>query len=234
MPRIGMIGGLGPESTLDYYKLLIEKHRKELGDGINPEIIIYSMDMYKFLEMMNGKQWDAAASWILNGLEVLHKAGADFGFISANTPHMLFDRIMELSPIPLLSIVEETCSFVEKQGYKKVGLMGTLFTMQSDFYQKVFDQRGIQIVLPNKEEQQYIHNKLMTEIEQGLLLEETRKGLLDIADRMVSEDLIEAVILGCTELPLILTKDYYGIPFVNASKVHIEGVINYYKCLPTR
>jgi len=228
MARIGMIGGFGPESTLDYYRLLIETYREKVSDACNPEIVIFSMDVNKLIHMIANEQWDVTVEWLVDGLRVLHKAGADFGFISANTPHIVFNRVKKLSPIPLLSIVEETCKSIEKLDVKKVGLLGTLFTMQSDFYQNVFNNNDIQIVVPNGEEQQYIHNKLMTEIELGRFLDETREGLLDIVKRMITENSIEGLILGCTELPLILTKDEFGIPFFNTSKIHVDSVIQYY------
>lgn len=227
MARIGMIGGLGPMSTLDYYRLLIETYRREVNVDSIPEIIIYSMDVSKLLYMVANKQWDAIVDWLVDGLMALYKAGADFGFISANTPHIVFDRVKELSPIPLLSIVEETCKQVEKHGIRKVGLLGTLFTMQSDFYKNVFNKIGIEIIDPTEEEQQYIHNKLMTEIELGSFLDETREGLLKIIKRMKDENSIGGLILGCTELPLILTKGEFGIPFFNTSKIHVESVIQY-------
>lgn len=228
MVKIGMIGGFGPESTLDYYRLLIETYRNEVGDGSNPEIVIYSMDVNKLITMIESKQWDATIEWLVDGLRVLDKSGADFGFISANTPHIVFDRIKELSPIPLLSIVEETFKVVEKLGIRKIGLIGTLFTMESDFYQKVFGKNDIQIIVPNQEEQQYIHHKLMTEIEFGNFLDETREGLLNIIKKMKDESSIEGLILGCTEFPLILTRDEFGIPFFNTSKIHVDSIIRYY------
>ena len=123
MKRIGMIGGFGPEATLDYYRLLIETYRKEIKDGSIPEIIIYSMDVNILLNMVTNKQWDTLVKWLVNGLEVLHKAGANIGFISANTPHIVFDRVNELSPIPLLSIVEETCKHIDKLTLRKVALL---------------------------------------------------------------------------------------------------------------
>jgi len=228
MAKIGMIGGFGPESTLDYYRLIIETHRQIVGDGSNPEIVIYSMDVNKLLYMIANKQWDATVEWLVEGLRVLDKAGADFGFISANTPHIVFDRVKELSPIPLLSIVEETCKVVEKLGIRKIGLIGTLFTMESDFYQKVFNKTDIQIIVPNQEEQQYIHHKLMTEIEFGNFIDETREGLLNIIKKMKDESSIEGLILGCTEFPLILTRDEFGIPFFNTSKIHVDSIIRYH------
>jgi len=228
MKKIGMIGGFGPEATLDYYKLLIEIYRKEIKDGSIPEIIIYSMDLSILLNLVAKKQWDILVKWLVNGLEILHQAGADFGFISANTPHIVFDKVNELSPIPLLSIVEETCKYTERLTLRRVGLLGTKFTMQSSFYKKVCDKYKVVVFVPNEKEQEYIHSKLMTEIEFGIFLEETREGLLNIIKRMIDEDLIEGVILGCTELSLILTKSKFGIPFLNTTKIHVESIINYY------
>ncbi|AGK95387.1 aspartate/glutamate racemase family protein [Clostridium pasteurianum] len=225
MKKIGMIGGLGPESTLDYYRLIIEKYRNEVKDGSYPEILINSMDMNILLSFVENKQWDNLVNCLIKGVEILYKAGADFGFISSNTPHIVFERIKELSPIPLISIVEETCKNAEALGIKKIGLIGTKFTMESNFFKKVFDKSNIKIIVPKEEEQDYIHHKLMTEIEFGKFLDETRNGLLNIVKRMIDEDSIEGLILGCTELPLILTKDEFGIPFLNTTKIHVESII---------
>ncbi len=228
MKRIGMIGGFGPESTLDYYRLLIEQYRQMSGEGSLPEIIINSMDVYSLLNMVGQKRWDDLTQYLLVGIETLAQAGADFGFISANTPHIVFDRLKNLSPIHLISIVEETGKKTKDLGLQKVGLLGTSFTMQSSYYQEVFSKENISIVVPLEEEQDYIQNKLMTEIELGKFHEVTRKELLLIVKRMVDEDSIEGLILGCTELPLILTKEEYGIPFLNTTKIHVDSVIRYY------
>ena len=228
MTKIGMIGGLGPESTLDYYRLLIETYRNKVNDESNPEIIIYSMDMNILMKLVSNKQWDNLVEWLVNGIKVLQKGGADFGFISANTPHIVFERVKELSPIPLISIVDKTCEYIKKIGIKKVGLLGTSFTMESDFYQRICNREDIEIFLPNEKEQDYIQHKLMTEIELGKFLDETREGLLDIIKKMINDNSIEGVILGCTELPLILTKSEFGIPFFNTSKIHVESIIEYY------
>jgi len=113
-------------------------------------------------------------------------------------------------------------------GVKKVGLLGTKFTMESEFYQIASNKNNIQIFVPNEKEQDYIHNKLMSEIELGNFFDKTRKGLLDIIKRMIDDNSIEGIILGCTELPLILTKSELGIPFFNTTKIHVESIINYY------
>lgn len=229
MIKIGMIGGLGPESTLDYYKLLIKTYRNKAECENNPEIIIYSMDINSLLKLIGNKQWDDVVEWLVNGIKVLHNAGADFGFISANTPHIVFDRVNELSPIPLISIVDKTCEYIKNTCVKKVGLLGTSFTMESDFYKKACNKENLEIFVPNKEEQDYIQNKLMTEIELGNFLEETRDGLLNIIKRMINDNSIEGIILGCTELPLILTENsYFNIPFFNTTEIHVNSIIDYY------
>jgi aspartate racemase len=119
MARIGMIGGLGPESTVDFYRRLLDTHERESGAGVNPEIVIYSMDINRLLSMIGQGRLNETLEWILEGIKVLHGSGADFGFISSNTPHIIFDKLKEASPIPLISIVEETRKEVEKRGIKK-------------------------------------------------------------------------------------------------------------------
>ena len=183
--------------------------------------------MYSLLTLVEEKRWDDVTEWLLKGINTLHKAGADFGIISANTPHIVFDRLKNVSPIPLISIVEETSKKAKEIGLQKVGLLGTSFTMRASFFQKVFANNKISIVVPSEKEQDFIQHKLMTEIELGQFIEETRNSLLKIVKRMVNEDLIEGVILGCTELPLILSKDEYDIPFLNTTKIHVESAIRY-------
>ncbi|OLN32835.1 aspartate/glutamate racemase family protein [Desulfosporosinus metallidurans] len=227
MKKIGMIGGFGPEATLDYYRLMIERYRQKQGEETLPEIIIYSMDIYTLLTLVGQKRWDDVTEWLLKGINTLYKAGAEFGIISANTPHIVFDRLRSSSPIPLISIVEETSKKAKEMGLQRVGLFGTSFTMKASFFQKVFANNNISIVVPREQDQDYIQYKLMTEIELGQFLEETRKGLLAIVKRMVNEDLIDGLILGCTELPLILTKNEFDIPFLNTTKIHVESAIRY-------
>lgn len=227
MKKIGMIGGFGPESTLDYYRLMIEHYRRLRGEGTLPEIFIYSMDVYKMLNMVEQQRWDDLIEWLLQGINILKKAGADFGIISANTPHIVFDRLNSLSPLPLISIVEETSKKAKEMGLQKVGLLGTSFTMRASFFPEVFAGNDISVMAPREEEQDYIQHKLMTEIELGEFHEETRRGLLKIVKRMVDEESIQGLILGCTELPLILTRDEFGIPFLNTTKIHVESAIKY-------
>ncbi len=226
MKTIGMLGGLGPESTADYYKRIIEEYRRRTGDNAYPHILINSLNMTAVLALVAAKDWDALTDCLAGGIRALANAGADFGFIASNTPHIVFDRVQALSPIPLISIVEAAASEAEKLGLKKAGLLGTAFTMESSFYQDAFAARGIAAVTPFDAERRYIQQKLMDEIELGIFLNETREGLLRIAGRMVAEDGVDGIILGCTELPLIITQgEAFGVPFLNTAEMHVGRIV---------
>ena len=226
MKTIGIIGGIGPESTVDYYKRLIEAFRVE-GSLASPEIIIYSVSLEEVLTLVSGRQWNGLIYLLGAKVKALHRAGADFAVISANTPHVVFDEVQARSPIPLLSIVTATLKKTRELGVKKVGLLGTRFTMEENFFSPPFAAHDISVVVPAPKDQQYIHEKLMHEIELGIFTDETRQGLLAVIERMIDADKIEAVILGCTELPLILETSPSGIPFLNTTATHVESIVNY-------
>lgn len=225
MKRIGIIGGLGPESTVDYYKEIIGAFNTKHADLAYPEIIVYSANLHDFLQLAETGNWTELTEWLLEKLFSLHQAGAQFAAIASNTPHIVFDALQSRSPIPLLSIVEATCSKAQQRGLKKIGLMGTQLTMEADFYKKPFLTQGMSIVVPSQEEQQLIHHKLFSEIELGIFKDSTRSALLAIAERMVIEEEIDSLILGCTELPLILPKHNFGIPFLNTTAIHCQGIV---------
>jgi len=227
MKKIGIIGGLGPESTVDYYRGIVETFRVGQGGLAGPEMVIYSADVDELFEMVEAAQWDSLVDWLVERVCALERAGAQFAAIGANTPHIVFDKVQVRSPIPLLSIVEETFRRAEALGIKRLGLMGTRSTMQSDFYQKRFETGGISVVAPRTDEIEHIHNRLLSEIEMGIIKDSTREELLSIVKRMLDEESIQALILGCTELPMILDKEEYGIPFLNTTAIHIEAIVRY-------
>jgi aspartate racemase len=227
MRRIGIVGGLGPESSIEYYRIIIELYRKKKRDEGSPELIIYSMNIREMIDLAAFEQWDKLVENISRAVQALARAGADVALIAANTPHIVFDEIKANSPIPMLSIVEETFRIVEHQRITKVGLLGTKTTMSSDFYHKIFLKGGIVVVSPDDKHQEYIHNKLMTELQFGRIKSETRSRFLAIIKKMIDHDDIQGVILGCTELPLILKKDQYGIQFFNTTRIHAEAALSY-------
>jgi aspartate racemase len=230
MKRIGIIGGLGPEATVEYYKEIIDAFKSENSELNYQEIIIYSVNMSEFIGMMREKKYDSATSYLLEKIENLKDAGADFAALSANTPHQLFWELKAKSLLPLISIVEATCEEAMIRGLKRPGLFGTGFTMAASFYQEVFSKNGMEIVIPEKEDRDLLNEKLFTEIELGIFKDETREMLIGVIDKLVRENQIDSLILGCTEFPLILNKESYaGIPMLDTTKIHVQAIVNYCK-----
>ena len=227
MKRIGIIGGIGPESTVDYYKLIISAFHGKQSDVGYPEIIIYSANLSSLMKIIDEKDWACLTDWLLEKVVALQKAGAEFAVIGSNTPHIVFDQVNSRSPIPMLSIIEETRKNAQYRGFKKLGLLGTKFTMESDFFKKPFMENEMAVVVPEKADQELIHHRLFSEIELGIIKDSTREELLSIVNKMIDKHSIDALILGCTELPLILTKDEFGIPFLNTTAIHAESIIKY-------
>jgi aspartate racemase len=226
MKTVGIIGGVGPESTIEYYRLLIAAYREQQPDGSYPSIIINSVDLNRLVAWLRANELEVFTSYLVAEIERLHRAGADFGLLAANTPHIVFDEISRRSPIPLISIVEATRDEAQARGLQRVGLFGTRFTMHGRFYPDVFSRAGIAIVTPKEDEQLYIHEKYMQELLSNILLPETRERLLAIVDRMKAEDDIEALILGGTELPLILRDpEHNGTPFLDTTKIHVARIV---------
>lgn len=228
MKTIGIIGGLGPEATVDYYNGIINAFKNESGDLNYPEIIIYSVNMSEFIGLMKEKRYDEAVDKVVDKAESLERAGAEFIAITANTPHMLFDQIQERSPLPLISIVSATCEECIRKRLKRTGLMGTGFTMNAAFYPDVFNKRGIEVILPDEGDKELINHKLFSEIELGIFRDDTRELLISIIEKMKREQNIDSMILGCTELPLILKENAYaGIPMLNTTQIHVNAIVKY-------
>src|SRR5438067_3446175 len=159
MKRLGIIGGLGPESTVDYYQSLIAAYRQQTNDDSYPSIIINSINLTRAIALVTANELAALAEWLAAEIEKLRAAGADFALISANTPHIAFDEIARRSPLPLISIVEAACAAAQQLGLKRLALLGSRFTMQGQFYADVFSRAGIALVTPEPEQQAYIHKK---------------------------------------------------------------------------
>ena len=227
MKKVGIIGGLGPESTLDYYKGIIDAFKPDYEKAGYPEICIESVDLKTFVGFADNNQWDSVISILSDSFNKLKNIGCDFGVIASNTPHRVFDEIASKTSLPLISIVDTTCNYAGILGLKKLCLMGTRFTMSSDFYQNVFEKKGIKLVVPNKEEQDYIQKKLFSEIEFGIIKDESRQRLRTIYDRILQDDQVEGLVLGCTELPLILKPEHINGAYIDPVELHIEKIVEY-------
>ena len=226
MKTLGIIGGLGPESTIDYYGKIIALYRERTGDGSYPQFIINSINLKKGLDFMDANNLSAMADYLVGEIGKLARGGATFALISANTPHIVFDEVALESPIPLLSIVEATCAAAKARKLKRLALFGTRYTMRATFYPEVFSREGIELLVPNPEDQTYIHKKYLNELVLGKFLPETRAGLLAIVDRMKANSDIEGVVLAGTELPLILREaEHKEIPFLDTTQIHCEAAV---------
>jgi aspartate racemase len=227
MKTLGIIGGLGPESTLDYYQRIIALFRERTGDRHYPEFVVVSVDLRKGLDFMDANDLSGMANYLLEGIDKLARAGSDFGIISANTPHIVFDEVASQSPIPLISIVEATRAAAKARELKRLALFGTRYTMQASFYPKVFSREGIELLVPEPNDQNWIHDKYFSELVPGKFLADTRAGLLAIVDRIKAKSDIDGVILAGTELPLILCDPHHnGIPFLDTTKIHVETAVD--------
>lgn len=222
---LGLIGGTGPESTIEYYRLLIAKYREQ-ADGNAPSLIINSVNLKQLIEWMNAGELPKVADYLSDAIDKLRRAGADLAALTANTPHIVFDELRERSQIPLVSIVEATCDHAQAMGLRSAALFGTRFTMEAPFYPATFAGSNVKLVLPNAEEQNYIHEIYFGELLKDIFLPETRVRLLAIADTMKARDGVEAIILAGTELPLVIPdKEHNGMPLLDTTRIHVDRLI---------
>jgi aspartate racemase len=228
MKTIGIVGGLGPESTIEYYRFLIAAYQERQPDGSFPSIIINSLDLQRGLALVTANQLDELAGFLAEGVESVARAGASFGLMAANTPHIVFDQVQRRSPIPLLSIVEAAREAAQQLGLRRLALLGTGFTMKGRFYPEVFSRAGIELIVPTPDEQAFIHDKYINELLKNMFLPATRDALFAIVEKLKERDHIEGVILAGTELPLILreVEGRAGIPFLDTTKIHVARAVS--------
>lgn len=226
MRTLGIVGGIGPESTIEYYRQLIAGFRERTASDSYPSLIIDSLDVNHLLSLAAKPDRRHLTEYVLESVFRLARAGAEFALLAANTPHIVFDELSAKSPIPLVSIVEATCNAAKKLGLKRLGLFGTRFAVQAGFYQQTFTKADMAVIAPNLEEQNYIHDKYVQELVNGIVLPETCAHLLDIVEAMKNRERIDALILGGTELPLILRDGGQGIPFLDTTKIHVSAALD--------
>jgi aspartate racemase len=221
---IGIVGGIGPESTVDYYKLIL-KRSPELGGSRSPQIVINSVDFSAMRALLEKGDDAGLADMLVRDIDVLAGAGAGVAIIAANTPHIVFDRVQPRASVPLVSIVEATRDAAESQGLRRLGLLGTRFTAQARFYPDVFAARGLEIVVPEPDDLLYVHEKYVGELVEGRFLDSTRDGLVGVMQRLRDRAGIDGVILGGTELPLIIRDVPFGLPLLDTTRIHVDAAI---------
>lgn len=226
MKKLGLVGGMGPESTIPYYHDIVYGVQKKVGGNAFPQLTIESVNVFEVLEFCKQEKYDELVNYLMQAIRNLEKSGADFAALSANTPHIVFERLKEQANIPLVSIVEACCDEAKRQNFSKIGLLGTIFTMKGAFFKKPFEENGIKIIVPTDDEMQYINEKIAQELELGIVKPETLQGFQQIITRMKEEQGIEAIVLGCTELPLLLNDEVSPVPCLDTMQIHVQALID--------
>lgn len=226
MKKIGLVGGIGPASTVVYYLGLIEKCRAELGENVYPEIVIDSVSLTAATDFFAQNNFDGNAKLTLKSLADLKAAGAEVAAITANTEHIVWDKMKDFFEIPVVSIVEATAAEILRNGYKRVLILGTVFTMKSGLYEKPLAERGITPIVPTDEDKEKIGSLFFPNLENGIVVPEDKAKMLEIVGKYVRENSADAVLLGCTELPLMIKDGDLGVPLLDTAKIHINAIFN--------
>jgi aspartate racemase len=221
---LGIVGGLGPESTIDYYRRILEEWKRESPSSPR-SIIIDSLDVDRGLHLVEHDR-QGLIEYLAASLRRLAAAGADVAAMAANTPHVVFDELVERSPIPIVSIVEACAEEAARRRLRRLALLGTRFTMEGAFYPTVFARRGIAIVAPNDEERRWIHERYVGQLLKGDFRDETRDGVLSVVKHLRQEQNIDGVILGGTELTLLLSGPLVAdLPALDTTSLHVAAIV---------
>lgn len=221
---LGIIGGIAPPSTVEYYVALVAGYREHRPDAY-PPIIINSIDLSRLLGLIGDGRMAELVDWLTEEIERLARAGSGCALLASNTPHVVFDELRARSSIPLLSIVESAAEAAAERGLKDLGILGTRFTMRGTFYPEVFARRGIAVRAPADDDVAYVHEKYVTELIPARHLPETRQGVLDVIERLVGAG-VDGVLLAGTELPLLLARSAHaGVPLLDTSRIHVRRAL---------
>ena len=231
MKKLGLVGGIGPASTIDYYKGINEGYQKSLTNpaksGENPPMVIDSLNLVVAYNLVEKKDWENFAKLFIDSINILHNAGAEVAALSANTAHIVFDEVAAKSPIPLIGLIDETCKVAKRKGCKKAIVFGTAFTMSSGMYEGKCAQYDIEAIVPDAEQQQVIHNIIFPNLVSGIVTPEDKETILGIAKELLIQHSADAIILGCTELPLIMEPGDLDAVLLDTTKIHIDAILEY-------
>lgn len=219
MKKIGIIGGLSAESTIEYYKIIVKEYNLIKGGASSPLLIIDSLDLETVRNLMVDNSWEEVYQIIFKSAKNLEEAGAEIIIIATNTIHKIFEKLIMEINTPMISIMDATAEAIKEKGIQRVGLLGTIFTMQADFYQNALSKYGIEVIVPNMEDQEYVNTVIWEELTHHILKSESKKGYSEVIMRLKSEG-AEGVILGCTEIPLLITQEDSPLPVFDTTTLH--------------
>ena len=221
--KIGIVGGISLASTIQYYKTITDLYFERFGDYYYPEIIIHSLDFQYFTDLENENRMPEYIDYIVSSTGALEKAGADFIIMAANSPHSVFEEVERQTRLPMISIVDTVAKYAQKNGLKKVLLTGIKYTMQSDFYRKGLKKYGIEVITPDEEHQDIINDIIFKELVIHRFLDESRTKFTKIINSYNAD----GIILGCTELPLLIGQNDTKIKLINSLACHCEAALEF-------
>ena len=223
MKKIGLVGGISWTSTMDYYKIINEEINKELGELQFAECIIYSLNFGD----VQAVQWNNSFELLLGACQSLKNSGADAIVLCANTAHLFAEELKAQIDLPFIHIATETAQVINKQGLKKLGLLGTSFTMEMDFYKNKFQENGIEILIPDKQKtRDYIQYTIKEELGIGFINPETRINYISIINELIANG-AEGIILGCTEIPMIISQEDVSVPIFDTTQIHSQAAVRF-------
>ena len=227
MRKIGLIGGISWVSTADYYKLINEGINEKMG-GLNfSECLIYSFNYSDIKKNNETNNWDSTFEMLFKACQFLKAGGAEAIVLCANTMHLIADRLEEAIDLPLIHIASATAVEIQKQEIRKVGLLGTKFTMELDFFTDKLKAKGIEAIIPEtQEDKDFIHTTIFEELGRGLVTAETKKRYLEIANQLIERG-AEGIILGCTEIPLVIKPEDLSVPVFDTTLIHSKAAIEF-------
>lgn len=223
--RIGIIGGMSPESTIEYYRYITRSYVERYGDHGYPEIIIFSVTFQPYTVWPYEGRWDSVAKGLSEAARILERAGADLLIIATNTMHMVYSEVQAKVSIPVVSLMDAVAEKIKEKGLHTVGVLGTKYTMELPFYRDSFHENGITVLIPDSEGREFINRTIYDELIAGKLLEETRIGYKKVIEKLAQEG-AQGVILGCTEIPLLIRQNDVDIPLFDTTAIHAQAALD--------
>jgi len=227
MKTIGLIGGMSWESSIEYYRIINETTKAKLGGLHSAKSVMYSVDFAEIEVLQHQDQWTEASKMLIDAAKKLETCGADFIVLCTNTMHKVADDIQANINIPFLNIADATAQLVKNSGIQKIGLLGTRFTMEEEFYKGRLSQKyGLSINIPNPQEREIVHRVIYEELVVGKILQNSKEQYIDIIQQMVKQG-TEGIILGCTEIGLLIHQEDSQVPLFDTTRIHAEAAVEY-------
>jgi len=224
--KIGILGGLSPESTVTYYEYIIRTYTSTYGDQAYPEIVIYSVNFQNYVDWGDAGEWEKITEDMIKAACSLERAGAEFGVIATNTMHLAFDEVQAAVGIPFLHVVDATAEAIKAKGFSKVGLLGTRFTMNLPFYAERLAARGITTIVPDASDQEEVNRIIYDELVRGRILDTSRNVYIKTIAKL-KDNGAEGVILGCTEIPLLVSEKDSSLPLFDTAAIHAQKALDH-------